>query len=729
MLPGRAVRADVRWVKQWPPLVPGDTQFPSPNPTPPIFGWVSAISGDGNTAIVGSRNAPGNYQGAAYIFVRGGSGWAPQGHALRPCDGQPHDGEGVALSKDGNTALVGDWNLTVNGNAYQGGVYVFVRTGTTWTQQAGPLTESDGQAHDEFGITLALSDDGNIAAIGGGGVYLFRRQGARWTQDSNIVRRPGSTGRVGGFVSLSGDGNTMLLGGAEPFSHQPAYVLTWNGTTWATQGTLDSSDATSDDGFGMSLALSKDGNTALVGAPDHKANPQLGGAVYVFVRNGSSWAQQGKPIVDTGDRPTVSLGQWVSLSADGTVAFMREAGTQYVYSRSGGTWSRQPVDSALPATILTQASINTPSLLSDDGSTALLTADLHYESYGDGVYVLHRGKANGDACTSTSECGSGDCVDGVCCDSPCTPSACHACAAAHGATQDGTCTLLTSVSGCGECAVDSDCTPDDYCTAKRVCAARLSVVCPSSSCLVAANCQPCLRGQDCERGSCVTTSSGDNSCPVPLGDAGTTDAGSLDASAAGGGSTTSTGTGGASISGGAGGTSASGGAGGTSASGGAGAMSSSGGAGAMSSSGGSGGGSAISSDAAVDGASGGGGGSAGRPATHDAGPGADASENGGRGEAGYGAAGRGAGGRGIAGNASAGRGTGAHNGLDASAPGSTSDASDAGTGEHTRPSHHHGCDCRVPSRPVTDDRAGLALAVLGLLAVGRRRTSRSGRRR
>src|SRR5581483_8571272 len=101
----------------------------------------------------------------AYVFVRSGSTWTQQAE-LTASNGAVEDYFGyVTISGDGSTALIGAWNKTIGQNAGQGAAYVFVRNGNTWTQQA-ELTASDGAVNDTFGAAVALSGDGSTAFVG-----------------------------------------------------------------------------------------------------------------------------------------------------------------------------------------------------------------------------------------------------------------------------------------------------------------------------------------------------------------------------------------------------------------------------------------------------------------------------------------------------------------------------------------------------------------------------------
>ncbi|MGD0947355.1 MAG: hypothetical protein ABSA52_07980 [Candidatus Binatia bacterium] len=358
------------------------------------FGWSydqTALSSDGNTALIGacSKTVSGNdLQGAAYVFVRSGTTWTQQAE-LTAIDGAAGDEFGIstALSSDGNTALVGADSKTVSGNdLQQGAAYVFVRSGTTWTQQA-ELTASDGATYDSFGASTALSSDGNTALIGAysktvsgndlqGAAYVFVRSGTTWTQQAELTAIDGvAPEEFGWSAALSGDGKTALMGGPGA-----AYVFVRSGTTWTQQAELTASDATSVEAFGWSAALSSDGNTALIGTWGGGNGGQ--GAAYVFVRSGTTWTQQAElTAIDgvAGDE----FGWSTALSSDGNTALIGAdgktvsgndlQGAAYVFVRSGTTWTQQAELTASDGAA--GDGFGGSAALSGDGTTALIASN------------------------------------------------------------------------------------------------------------------------------------------------------------------------------------------------------------------------------------------------------------------------------------------------------------------------------------------------------------------
>ena len=161
-------------------------------------------------------------------------------------------GNFLALSGDGNTLAVGAWgensnaigidgDETDNSASSAGAVYVFTRSGTTWTQQA-YVKASNTDASDFFGYNLSLSDDGNTLAV-------------------NAIGERSNAPGIGGDQT----DNSNFLSGA-------VYVFIRSGTTWTQQAYVKASNTGLGDFFGVSLSLSGDGNSLAVGAAQEGSN-------------------------------------------------------------------------------------------------------------------------------------------------------------------------------------------------------------------------------------------------------------------------------------------------------------------------------------------------------------------------------------------------------------------------------------------------------------------------
>jgi hypothetical protein len=349
-----------------------------------LQGYSVALSADGNTAIVGSYQDNGN-QGAAWVYARSGTTWSQQGLKLVGAGnaGAAYQGYSVALSADGNTAIIGGYN----DNGCQGAAWVFVRSGGTWAQQGSKLvgTGVTGLGACQ-GLSVALSADGNTAIVGGGyddgdlgAAWVFVRSGTTWAQQGSKLVGTGITVKPvvqGISVALSADGNTAIVGGAyDNHSQGAAWVFVRSGTTWAQQGSkLVGTGNIPVSGQGISVALSADGNTAIVGGAYDNASQ---GAAWVFARSGTTWSQQGSKLVGTGNTPVSGQGISVALSADGNTAIVGGAydnasqGAAWVFARSGTTWSQQ--GSKLVGTGNTGAAQQGISVaISADGNTAIV---------------------------------------------------------------------------------------------------------------------------------------------------------------------------------------------------------------------------------------------------------------------------------------------------------------------------------------------------------------------
>src|SRR6266540_2518832 len=311
------------------------------------FGAAVGISGE--TAVVGAPvddTAAGPNAGSAYVFVRSGTGWSQQAK-LTASDAAAGDIFGFSVAVTGDTDVVG----ASGDNMLAGSAYVFVRSGTSWSQQA-KLTASDAAASDTFGLSVAVS--GDTAVVGAisddtdagpdaGSAYVFVRSGTGWSQQAKLTASDAASGdRFGDAVGISG--NTVVVGASDAASDAgSAYVFVRSGTSWSQQAMLTASDAAASDLFGRSVAVS--GDTAVVGAisDDTDAGPDAGSA-YVFVRSGTGWSQQAKLTASdaaSGDR----FGDAVGISGDTAVVGAQFgdtiAGSAYVFVRSGTSWSQQ----------------------------------------------------------------------------------------------------------------------------------------------------------------------------------------------------------------------------------------------------------------------------------------------------------------------------------------------------------------------------------------------------
>ena len=321
------------------------------------FGTAVAVYGD--TAVVGAPDedsaatgvngsqGDGSFRsGAVYVFSRSGTIWSQQAY-LKASNTDALDTFGSAVAIWDDTIVVGapveesaatgvDGDESDNSAAGAGAAYVFVRDGTTWSQQA-YLKASNTGSLDFFGTSVAVEGDTVVV-------------GAPW-EDS------GATG-VDGDQSDNGANRA----GA-------AYVFARDGTTWSQDAYLKASNTDPGDEFGVSVSVWRE--TVLVGAwgEDSHTNDVNGnqdndaadaaGAAYVFVRHGTTWSQEAY-LKASNSGPSDVFGQSVSISGDVAIAGARgedsfangvngnqlnnlaeQAGAAYVYARSGTAWEQE----------------------------------------------------------------------------------------------------------------------------------------------------------------------------------------------------------------------------------------------------------------------------------------------------------------------------------------------------------------------------------------------------
>ncbi|MGI9202490.1 MAG: FG-GAP repeat protein [Woeseiaceae bacterium] len=205
----------------------------------------------------------------------------------------------------------------------------------------GYFKASNTESGDQFGRSIALSDDGTTLAVGAidssssigingsqsdntaarsGSVYVFRSDGRTWVQEAYIKASNTESGDEFGIVALSGDGNTLAVaasaedgGGIGINGDQDnnaaagsgaVYLFRFNGTDWFQEAYIKAANSDAEDAFGSSVALSTDGDTLVVGAhledgsgtgvngalDDNSASDA--GAAYVFRFDGQDWFEE-----------------------------------------------------------------------------------------------------------------------------------------------------------------------------------------------------------------------------------------------------------------------------------------------------------------------------------------------------------------------------------------------------------------------------------------------------
>ncbi len=296
-------------------------------------------------------------------------------------------GTSVSINSDATYLVVGARLEDTAPSDAQGAAYVFTRSGTTWTQQA-KILAGDGVTGDLFGSSVSINNAGDTIAVGApvedtapttdqGAVYIFTRSGTTWTQQAKLLASDGATDdNFATALSLDGTGDYLIVGAgnadiAPNTNCGAAYIFTRSGTTWTQQTKLIAPTRTTNALFGVSVQISNNSSYVVIGAQ------QFGGVelgkVYVYYRTGSSWSLQletsgsGNLVTNGNER-----GRSVTINSDGsTIVFAGSTGSRmWFFNRSGSTWTETQVLTVSTGTPSQQ--IGTASLSTNNNVTETL---------------------------------------------------------------------------------------------------------------------------------------------------------------------------------------------------------------------------------------------------------------------------------------------------------------------------------------------------------------------
>jgi hypothetical protein len=332
------------------------------------IGGAIALAADGNTVALGTSDG-------AFVFVRSGATWSQQTFLRDPA---------VGIGLSASVALSGDGSLVGVGSpeeATQGVVHLHARqSDLTWSEVAvltAPMPSAEaGAASLHFGSSVAMTPDGSrlaVGAPGAGTVGVFTAPttaGGAWGLEAEIhATDPNANAALGATVSLSANGDTLAAADADEVSlamgvnttgpldtrggqgEGAAFVFVRSGAAWSQQAYIKASNTTTgalNAQFGVGVALSPDGALLAVGAPFESSgatgvngnakdtSASGAGAVYIFWRDGSSWAPQAyvkasdtQAYVHFGESVALSSGYTLAVGAPGVDA---AEGAVYTYS-------------------------------------------------------------------------------------------------------------------------------------------------------------------------------------------------------------------------------------------------------------------------------------------------------------------------------------------------------------------------------------------------------------
>ena len=259
-----------------------------------LLGYSVAMSGDGSTVAIGApfNDGTGGNAGQVRVYTWNSTNWIQRGGDIDGEAANDFSGWSVALSEDGSTVAVGARSNDGTGSD-AGQVRVYTWNSTAWAQRGGDI---DGEAAgDESGISVALSADGTTVAIGArynsgnvsysGQVRVYTWNSPTWIQRGGDIDGEAANDESGSSVAMSADGTTVAIGSRYNASSGSnagqVRVYTLGGSTWSQRGGDIDGEAAGDES-GKSVAMSADGTTVAIGAPNNDSNGASAGQVRVF---------------------------------------------------------------------------------------------------------------------------------------------------------------------------------------------------------------------------------------------------------------------------------------------------------------------------------------------------------------------------------------------------------------------------------------------------------------
>ena len=397
-------------------IVENQAIAPSETEAAQIFGNSIAISGNKSKAIVGARNEDtgGAADAGAVYFLRDSNGVWVHDQKVRASDAEASDqfGQSVAISKDGNYAIVGAYLEDENG-VNNGAAYIFRDSSGTWVEEQKLISGeffNGGSGADVpstsayFGYSVDISKDGNYVIVGSrdyagnggtlsasGAAYVFKKDPTTITIENQAIA-PSETEAAqifGNSIDVSGDGSKAVVGARNEDTGGAAdagavYFLKDSNGTWVHDQKVRASDAEASDQFGNSVAISKDGNYAIVGAYLEDENGVNNGAAYVFKDSNGTWVEKQKLLASDAPSTSAYFGQSVDISKDGNYVIvgsqnyagnggtLSASGAAYVFKDSNGTWvEKQRLEASDKGT---SDNFGISVSISNDGLTALIGA-------------------------------------------------------------------------------------------------------------------------------------------------------------------------------------------------------------------------------------------------------------------------------------------------------------------------------------------------------------------
>ncbi|MBN1769380.1 MAG: hypothetical protein JXR50_06045 [Prolixibacteraceae bacterium] len=322
-------------------------------------GSTVSLSSDGNILAIGASendNVNGNNSGHVRVYKNVSGNWVQVGSDIDGEAEENRSGSSVSLSSDGSIVAIGAYDNN-NVNGYNSGhVRVYKNESDNWIQVGSDI---DGEtAYDYSGISVSLSSDGNILAIGApynggngiqsGHVRVYKNVSGNWVKVGSDIDGEGAGDYSGWCVSLGSDGSVLAIGafynGGNGIQSGHVRVYKNESDNWIQVGS-DIDGEAANDYSGYSVSLSSNGSVVAIGAFGNDGNGSNSGHVRVYKNESGSWVQVGNDI--DGEAANDYSGYSVSLCSNGSVvaigAFDNDgngsnSGHVRVYKNVSGSW-------------------------------------------------------------------------------------------------------------------------------------------------------------------------------------------------------------------------------------------------------------------------------------------------------------------------------------------------------------------------------------------------------
>jgi hypothetical protein len=281
-----------------------------------------SVAIDGETAAVGAPGQDGS-RGAVYVFTRSGDSWT-QSAKLTASDGAEFDFLGQSVAVDGDAIVAG----APGGDVGAGAVYSFARTGAAARTETAKLTASDGAVGDRLGTSVAIDGDTIVAGASGargtaeGSVYTFARTGAAArTETAKLAASDAGFDNLGRSAAIDGD---VIVAGAPGDGSAAGSADTFARTGAAARtetATLLPSDGVVSDRHAFGTSVAVHGDVIVAGAPGDEAGAGGDqGSAYTFARTGAARRTETAKLSAADGAADDRLGESVAIDGDAIVA-------------------------------------------------------------------------------------------------------------------------------------------------------------------------------------------------------------------------------------------------------------------------------------------------------------------------------------------------------------------------------------------------------------------------